>query len=231
MLKKIENGTAPLRDVSRIPDVPIPYLTGQLSCRKIVHDHSKYREYHMVRIDIAKLALGDSLANGFHRPHVQGTMVRHNHPVQRSPVSHHFALDESWVSGIAHDKVKRQVHQGAHAVRGLHGQHDRRFHLPGNLGDHGFQYEAMELFLVPKIIIGQSLVDACDARDFVHSRARQAALRKYFSSGHHDAPHGSELTPFPENPSSNGGKFPVPNEICLRYGFSFGVSHFPTKKM
>ena len=89
----------------------------------------------------------------------------------------------------------------------------------------------MEFFLIAKIVIRKSLVDARDARDFVHSRPGQPPLREHLSRGHHNAPNRREMTPFPKNPPSDGRKFPVLDEIRLRFGFSFGFDHFPTEKM
>jgi len=43
------------------------------------------------------------------------------------------------------------------------------------------------------------LVDAGDARNFIHSRASQAFLREHLSRGNHDAPDRRELAPFPED--------------------------------
>ena len=101
MLEKVQDGAAALLDVSGIPDIAIPYLAGQLSCCKIVHNHSKDREDHLVGIDGAKLAARDPLADGFHGAFVQGTMMRHHHPVQGPPGRHHLALNQSRIRGIA----------------------------------------------------------------------------------------------------------------------------------
>src|SRR6266571_2142888 len=121
MLYKIQHRQAAFRHVLGQPDVPLPDLACQRSCRKIVLNHSEDRENRLVRIDGTKLPAGNSFPDCLDNSQVQRAVVRDHHPVKPPPVGHHFPLDETRIGGIAHHKIEGRVHQSTHAVGRLHG--------------------------------------------------------------------------------------------------------------